>query len=89
MPAPVNAEDSIGEGVFYCAVPRGRASVNTIVWNPASVPLEIHITVNGKEESRMIPAGARVTVTVPVSSTNISMRFRGDRRLVLLQTDFQ
>jgi hypothetical protein len=89
VPAPVNAGDSIGEGVIYCSVPKGRTKATTLVWNPADSPLEITIAVNGQRASRTIPAGERASVDVPVNGTSISMQFSGDRRLVLLQTNFQ
>ena len=89
MPAPLNAEDNIGEGTFYCLVPPGRTRSTTIVWNPADIPLEIGIMVNGREITRQIQPSQRASIEVPVDGTRITMRFRGDRRLVLLQTDFQ
>jgi len=89
VPAPVNEHDSIGEGVFYCAVPAGRTHATTLVWNPADVPLALDIEVNDKQATRIIQPDERASIEVPVTATHIAMRFRGDKRLVLLQTDFQ
>lgn len=89
VPQPLDAADSVGEGAFYCAVPKGKTKSATLLWNPAGVPLEIAITVNGQTTTRPIPAGERVWVDTPLKGTSVEMHFRGDRRLVILQTDFE
>jgi hypothetical protein len=89
VPAPMDAHDSIGEGVFYCSVPPGRTRATTLVWNPADVALEVSVWVNDRQTTRTIQPNERASIEVPVTGTRIAMRFRGDRRLVLLQTDFQ
>jgi hypothetical protein len=89
VPAAVNPRDSIGEGSFYCSLPRGKTGAVTLVWNPADVPLTIKISVNDKEVTRKLAAGERAMVECPVKGDRIKMSFAGDRRLVLLQTDFK
>lgn len=89
VPAPLDDHDSIGEGTIYCAVPQGRTQSTTLVWNPADIALEIKIMVNDRETTRTIQPDERTSIEVPVNGTRITMRFRGDRRLVLLQTAFQ
>ncbi|MES1249953.1 MAG: hypothetical protein ABUL46_04670, partial [Chitinophaga rupis] len=85
---PVNHNDSVGEGSFYCAVPKDRTNAATLVWNSSDGPLTIKIQVNDNEVTRQLAAGEKVTVDCPVKSTRIKMTFTGDRRLVLLQTAF-
>lgn len=89
VPAPLDSRDSIGEGEFYCTIPQGRTRSTTLAWNPANIPLQITITVNDKHTTCTVQPNQRVEVGVPVTATRITMRFRGDRRLVLLQTAFQ
>jgi beta-galactosidase len=89
VPAPLDDNNNIGEGSFYCTVPPGRTRSTTLVWNPADVPLQITITVNGRETTSTIQPDQRASIEAPVDRTRITMRFRGDRRLVLLETDFQ
>jgi hypothetical protein len=89
VPAAVNPRDSIGEGSFYCSLPRGKTGAVTLVWNPSDVPLTIKIRVNEKEVTRELAAGERAAVECPLKGDRIKMSFAGDRRLVLLQTDFK
>jgi len=88
VPAPLDPKDSIGQGVFYCAVPKGRTHASTLVWNPSDTPLSIRIGVNDKIVTGQIAPGEKKEIDCPVGNTRIKMTFAGDRRLVLLQTAF-
>jgi hypothetical protein len=71
-------------------IPAGRTAMTTRVENPADHPLELEITVNGTARSYPVPAGRTVTLTTPLAggATRVAVTFRGDRRLVLLETAF-
>jgi hypothetical protein len=48
------------------------------------------VKVNSLSEVRKeIPAGEKIWVDCPVNASTIKMDFKGDRRLVLLQTSFK
>ncbi|HYH55746.1 MAG TPA: hypothetical protein VD772_03990, partial [Anseongella sp.] len=82
-------EDPTGEGSFWCSVPEGTTRSATVVWNPAGEPLVFRVSVNGEEVSKKVPPGERTTLDCPVNAENIKMTFRGDRKLVILQTVFE
>lgn len=82
---------AVGEGRVWLRLPEDRSRMVTTVWNPADVPLEIEIEVNGTRQPARIAAGATVEVETPLprASRSLALVYRGDRRLVLLATDFQ
>jgi hypothetical protein len=79
-----------GTGTVWMRIPAGRTAMTTRVWNPADHALELEITVNGTARSYPVPAGGTVVLTTPLAAatTEVAVTFRGDRRLVLLETDF-
>lgn len=90
---PKLAADSVsnaGTGKFWCRIPEGKNVASTVVWNPANEPLKLSIKINnlpGVEKD--IPPGEKITVECPVNATDISMSYKGDRRLVILETAFK
>lgn len=80
-----------GEGVFWARVPPGRRVMLTTVSNPAPKALELEIEVNGARQRHSVGAGttARVETALPAGATTLGVAYRGDRRLVLWETDFQ
>ncbi len=89
VPTPLEDSDNIGEGTFWCTVPANKTMSTTLVWNPDKEPRTITIAVNGKEISQRILPGKTTNVDCPVNSSTISMTFKGDRRLVVLETVFR
>ena len=88
MPEIQDKKSIEGEGMFWCRVlPDVNVAVNK-VWNPDSVPLTIQISVNGEMVSKEIPPHRTEEVRCPVNATEIRMGFKGDRRLVILETTF-
>jgi hypothetical protein len=63
----------------------------TTVSNPAPKALELEIEVNDARQRHGVAAGttARIETALPVGATTHGVAYRGDRRLVLLETDFQ
>jgi hypothetical protein len=90
VPEPLDTAGNTGEGVFWCRVPEGRSTAATLVWNQADEPLQVIVQVNDQAPVRReIAAGASTWVDCPLNGTTVKMRYSGDRRLVLLQTDFR
>ena len=78
-----------GTGTFWARVPAGRTQMVTTVANSTDGPLALSIEVNGSPQTASIPAGATVPVPTPLGgATDIGVTYRGDRRLVLLETRF-
>lgn len=90
VPEPVDTTGNIGEGFFWCSIPKNKTMSTSLVWNQSDIPLTIQIEVNDANKvNKQIKPGETITIDCPVNSEIIKMRFRGDRRLVLLQTSFQ
>jgi hypothetical protein len=85
------AKDGPGEGRVRFRIPDGRTTMLTTVNNPTAEPLELELTVNGVVQRARIPAGETMDVSTPVrgGAAPLAIIFRGDRRLVLLETDFR
>jgi hypothetical protein len=62
----------------------------TTVWNPVSDSLDLEISVNGEAQTERIPpdATARFESELPAERT-ITIKYRGARQLVLIETDFR
>lgn len=88
IPEPDQDNNNIGEGSFWCRVPAGKTTASTVVWNPSKKDLALTIDVNQQTVTKEIKAGEKIAVDCPINSTAIKMTFKGDRRLVLLQTSF-
>lgn len=80
-----------GEGTVHLRVPSGRTRMTTTVWNPHTEALELEVELNGETRRHRIAAGAeeRVETSLPRGARDLALTFRGDRRLVLLETDFR
>ncbi len=92
VPLPLDSKNPIGEGFFWCRIPEGTTVMETIIWNPSDKPLKFTVMVNEKivsEES--ITAGKYIEVSskIAIGLDDIKVTFRGDRRLVLLETRFE
>jgi hypothetical protein len=85
------AKDAPGEGRVRFRVPEGRTMMLTTVSNPAAVPLELELTVNGAVQRTRVAAGETTQLSTPVrgGAVPLAITVRGDRRLVLLETDFK
>jgi hypothetical protein len=80
-----------GEGRVWMRIPAGRTTMLTTVENPADQPLALDVEVNGVRQSHTLAARATRTLETPLRAgdTTLGLTFRGDRRLVLLETDFR
>ena len=66
--------------------------MTTTVENPTAAPLPFEVRVNAEPvQHTTIPAKSTVTVETPLtgSPTSLGVTYRGDRRLVILTTDFK
>ena len=87
-----------GIGRVWMTVPASRTTMITTIENPIGETLEMEISVNGAKAVHPVPPFT--TVRVPSSLVRqpgalrnapqeVALEFRGDRRLVLLETDFR
>lgn len=88
IPVPDTENGNVGQGVFWCTIPSGKKVAKTTVWNPSSEPLSLEVEVNGHKASQQIGPGKTEIVACPVDGTDLRVSYRGDRRLVLLETSF-
>jgi hypothetical protein len=79
-----------GTGRFWARLPAGRTRMVTTVWNPADLPLDLVVGVDGADHRFSIPAGATLPLASPLDgSAEVAVTYQGDRRLVLLRTEFE
>lgn len=90
-PLPVDRQNPVGEGRFWCRIPAGKTVVTHRVFNPSAASLEISVIANGRETVATLAPNETRAVDVPLASgtTNVENTIRGDRRLVLLETSYQ
>jgi hypothetical protein len=85
-------ENPIGEGLFCCRVPRGRTHVINRVENRQSKPLEFAVGVNGQPgDAVTIPPRQTINVRTPIPdrATDLTIRYRAAKQLVVLETAFE
>jgi beta-galactosidase len=89
----LNPKSQDGEGVFWVHLPAGRKEAVTRVENPSRSDAELIVEINGvsQTKSSMIAAGKTVTIRTPIpnGATDVSVRYKGRKDLVLLQTAFE
>jgi hypothetical protein len=79
-----------GEGRVWLRVPGGRSTMTTTVMNPATEPLDVEISLNGATQRQRVGAGETARIESPLKgATSLAIGYRGDRRLVLLETEFK
>jgi hypothetical protein len=80
-----------GEAQLWFRIPAGRSVMQTRVRNPDTVAHALEITVNGTAARHVVPPGGTATLDTPLagSPTSIALAFRGDRRLIVLETSFR
>lgn len=92
VPLPVDNSTSTGIAEFWCRIPTGTSLMSTTVWNPSDETLSIKIMINDNEVSmKSIEPGKYVKVSSEVEKlhTDIKVTLKGDRRLVVLETNFE
>jgi beta-galactosidase len=80
-----------GEGRLWFRIPEDRTTMITTLENPVAEPLALEIRVNGIAQQVHVPASATIRVETPVRGgvTPLAIVFRGDRRVVITETDFR
>ena len=79
-----------GEGSFWGRIPAGRPRMVTTVENTADRALPLTVVVNGQSHTTTVPARGTHAVVTPLDGAGgtVGVTYRGDRRLVLLDTRF-
>lgn len=83
-----------GEGRLWLRIPADRTTMITTIENPADERASLEIVVDGVAQSVLVPAHETMRVETTVhpnqgAATPLAITFRGDRRVVLLETDFK
>jgi hypothetical protein len=83
----------VGSGFFWAALPSGKSEVVSVVSNPGRERGRLAVEVNGASggaEADLAP-GQTATLRTKISGDprDVCVRYRGDREIVVLQTDFQ
>ena len=86
-----------GEGRVWMSVPASRTAMITTIENPVGETLQMHISVNGVGATHPVPPHTTLLVRSSLGTQSasrgdrqsVAVEFRGDRRLVLTETDFR
>ncbi len=81
----------LGQGRFWLRVPATLRTMVTTVSNPVAEALPFEVEVNGVRQYSVIPPNGTMRIETPVKGgeTPLAIVFRGDRRAVILETDFR
>ena len=82
---------AFGEGRVWLRVPVARTTMITTIQNPVAETLELSLTVNGAVHKVSVPGNQTTSVETAVRGGDapLEIGFKGDRRLVLLETVFK
>jgi len=78
-----------GEGRVWMRVPASRTTMTTLVQNDTKDTLDLTIELNGAPQSTRVAPGRQTIETPLAGATTLGIVYRGDRRLVLVETDFR
>lgn len=88
-----DSKDAEGTGVFYARVPGGRTFVVSKVENPGKTSAKLDVIVNDQTPAAggMISPGQSVTIRTPIpaGATDLSVRYTGNKSIVILETSFE
>ncbi len=89
----LDPDSDSGTGVFWVSIPRGKKTMITKVNNPTTKPAQLTITLNQQTANTPCAVAAGETLELrsplPSGSTNICVRYTGEKSLVLLETRFE
>ncbi|MDQ6736535.1 MAG: glycosyl hydrolase family 2, partial [Gemmatimonadota bacterium] len=87
----VDKRSHTGQGMVWMRIPDGRTTMTTLIQNPTADALDLQISVNGAAQVVHLGPEATLRVESPVrgGAAPLAIGFRGDRRLVILETDFR
>ena len=85
------ADEGCGEGYFVARAPKGTTSMVTSFENNCDSDISISVSVNGADTKTVtVPAHGSVTAENALPSDGrIRVSFKGDRRTVILRTEFK
>lgn len=84
-------EHAPGVGHVSFRIPAGRSTMITTLENPVTDTLVLTIAVNDATQPVRIPPRRTIRVESPVrgGATPLAITFRGDRRVIITETDFR
>ncbi|MEO8334087.1 MAG: glycoside hydrolase family 2 TIM barrel-domain containing protein [bacterium] len=80
---------TVGEGRVFLRAPDGRATMVTTIQNPVADVLELEIHVNGGVQKVSVPGNQTIRTESSIKAGDLEIGFKGDRRLVILETEFK
>jgi beta-galactosidase len=80
---------TVGEGRVFLRAPAGRSTMVTTIQNPVAEPLELEVRINGALQKVSVPGNQIISVTSSIKTGDLEIGFKGDRRLVILETEFK
>lgn len=87
------SKDPSGTGIFYARIPAGRRFVISKVQNPGKKSGKMEVAVNeksGGSAAAISPGKISILRTpIPGNATEVSVRYTGDKDLVILETAFE
>ena len=84
-------ERAPGVGHVWLRVPNGRSTMITTLENPVADTLALTITVNDAMQPIRVPPKQTIRVASPLrdGATQLAITFRGDRRVIITETEFR
>ena len=84
-------EHAPGVGHVWLRVPADRTTMITTLENPVADTLTLTIAVNDAIQPIRIPPHRTIRVESPLrdGATQLAITFRGDRRVIITETDFR
>ncbi|MEO7454904.1 MAG: glycoside hydrolase family 2 TIM barrel-domain containing protein [Gemmatimonadaceae bacterium] len=80
---------TVGEGRVFLLAPANRSTMTTTFQNPVAEPINVEIGVNGVVQKVSIPGNQLLRVESPIAERELTVSFKGDRRVVILETSFK
>jgi hypothetical protein len=90
--SPRENKEPNGSGMFCCRVPAGRKVVVSKVQNVDKQAMSMAVSVNRtKGEATSVPAVETILIRseIPNRATELTVKYSGDKRLVILETSFE
>lgn len=88
----LNRETAIGSGIFYARIPSGRTVMVSRASNPGTRSATLEVAIAGAPPDRLeLPPGQTRSLRslLPAGATEVSVRYTGEKTLVLRETAFE
>jgi beta-galactosidase len=87
----LNPGSAIGTATFWIRIPADKSSLTTLVENRSISTASLTVGANEKSQDFPLPPNKATRISIPIQAgtSDLRLQYRGDKKLVILETAFE